>query len=235
MSAVLKETVSPVVDAAEQRYNIYTVIHKALRAFMTDTLLKLGNFDPSDEAECSAAIAQLRGLLAMCSGHLHHENTFVHAAIERVLPGRAARTAQDHVQHEAEIAELEHEVARFESMPAWQRGPAARKLYLELSRFVAENFLHMLVEETENHAALIEACDEQQVLQIEHAIVASLPPEAKFAAMQWMIPYCNAKERAFLLGGMQRNAPQEIFQAVLGLARDSLNQRDYFKLERALG
>ena len=235
MSAVLKETLNSAVESADRRYNIYTVIHKALRAFMSDTLLKVGNMDPADEAECGAAIAQLRGLLAMCSGHLHHENTFVHAAIERVLPGRAARTARDHLQHEAEIAELQHELERFEALQPAQRGSAARSLYLNLSRFVAENFLHMIVEETENHAALIEACDEQQVLAIEHAIVASLPPEAKFTAMHWMIPYCNAKERAFLLDGMKRNAPAEIFQAVLGLARDTLNERDYFKLERALG
>ena len=33
---------------------------------------------------------------------------------------------------------------------------------------------------------------------------------------------------------MKRHAPREVFEAVLGLARDSLSQRDFYKLERAL-
>jgi hypothetical protein len=247
MSAVLKEVVpvravpdaaaSPlaVLDDDASRHNIYTTIHKALRAFMADTLLKVGRMDVNDDGERGEAIVQLRGLLDLCESHLRHENTFVHPAIEKVFPHATARTVEDHRHHETAIAELQHQVARFEAAPPEKRGQWAWALYLSLSGFIAENFTHMIIEETENHAALIAAYTNAEVLGIEQALVASLKPEEKFMAMRWMIPHINASERAALLGAMQRHAPPPVFDAVFGLARESLSQRDFYKLERALG
>ena len=232
MSAVLKQSLP--AEAVEQRHNIYTIIHKALRAFMADTLLKIGRMDAADDSECADALAQTRKMLALCSSHLHHENTFVHPAIDRVSPGYSARTAKEHVQHEAEIADLLREIEEFETTPGARRPRAACALYLHLSTFVGDNFSHMAMEETENHAVLVAGYSNDEVLAIEHALVAALSPETKFLAMSWMLPYANASERAALLGGIKRGAPRELFEVVLGLARDSLNQRDFFKLERAL-
>lgn len=233
MSAVLKESSVP-ASAATPRHNIYRVIHKALRAFMVDTQLKLGRMDVNDAAERDAAVAQLRALIAMCEGHLHHENEYIHPAIEKTRPGAAARTIDDHRHHEASFAELKRQVERFEAAAADERAELAQSLYLDLSVFIAENFTHMVTEEVDNHAALTAAYDEAEVLALERTLVAALPPEMKFTAMSWMIPNINATERAVLLGGLKRNAPREVFEAVLGLARDNLSQRDFYKLERVL-
>jgi len=233
MSAVLKEAVVP-ASAQPARYNIYNVIHKALRAFMADTLLKVGRMDVTDDGERSETIAQLRALLALCTSHLQHENGFVHPALEQARRGGAALTTADHEHHQLAIAGLQGEAARFEAAAAERRPLLAKTLYLSLSAFVAGNFTHMITEEVGNHATLIEAFDEAEVLALEQRLVASLSAEEKFAAMSWMIPHINASERAFLLGGMKRHAPREVFEAVLGLARDSLSQRDFYKLERAL-
>ena len=92
----------------------------------------------------------------------------------------------------------------------------------------------MVVEETDNHRALIEAYSDEEVLAIEHAIVGSLSPEESFAGLRWMIPHINASERAFLLGGMRRGAPPEVFKLVMELACEALSQRDFYKLEKAL-
>lgn len=233
MAAAL-QTNELVQNVAETRYNIYTIIHKGLRAFMSDTLLKTGRMDVNDDAERAQTVEQVRALLAMSASHLRHEDEFLHSALERARPGSAARTAEEHHGHEAAIAALEVELARLEAASLQRRDVLARQLYLHLSAFVAENFEHMIVEERDNHAMLIEAYSDEEVLSIEHAIVASLSPEESFAGLRWMIPFINSDERAFLLGGMKRNAPPEAFQAVLGLARDMLTQRDYYKLERAL-
>ena len=110
MSAVLKAVAA---TAAAPRHNIYQVIHKALRAFMSQTLLKVGRMDVTDDGERSEAVAQLRGLLAICKTHLHHEDEFVHPALERARAGGAARTTADHHHHELAISGLEDELGRF--------------------------------------------------------------------------------------------------------------------------
>lgn len=232
MAAVLKPR--DFADIAAQRYNIYTVVHKGLRGFMADTLLRWGKADMEDEQDCAAAIAQVRGLLYMCEGHLEKENEFVHPALEAARSGAAAQTAHQHVEHEAALAELREQVTAIESAKGPRRAVLAQQFYLGLSAFVAENFEHMIVEETDNHAVLIGAYSDAEVLAIERQIVASLPPDKAFVGLRWMIGHINAGERAFLLGGMKRGAPPQVFNAVMGMAREVLSQRDFDKLELAL-
>ena len=125
------------------RFDIYRSVHKGLRAFMADTLTRVGRTDPADAQECEDTAAQLRALLHVCSEHLAHENRFLHTAMERRAPGSAGRCMQEHVQHEAHISALGAclqvalNASHGESAAAWQR------LYQELSLFVADNFVHM--------------------------------------------------------------------------------------------
>ena len=152
----------------------------------------------ADDCERADAIQQLQALLNMCRGHLKHENDFVHPAIEKALPGATARISREHVEHEQEIDHLEALVSVLQSAPPAERTALARRIYRELSLFVADNFEHMVSEETDHHRALIEAYSDAEVLAIEHAIVASLSPEESFAGLRWMIPQINASERALL-------------------------------------
>lgn len=237
MSAVLKPSEfkpSDFADTAEHRYNIYAIVHKGLRGFMTDTLLRWGKADMNDEQERIAVIAQVRGLLDMCMGHLQHENTFVHPALEAARAGAAAQTSHEHVEHETEIAELRAQLAAVESAREPRRAMLAQQFYLRLSAFVAENFEHMIVEETDNHAVLIAAYSDAEILAIEQRIVAAIAPDKSFIGLRWMIGHINATERAFMLGGMKRGAPPQVFNAVMGLAREVLSERDFNKLEVAL-
>ena len=216
------------------RYNIYSIIHKALRGWMTDVLHRWGRMDVEDECERNQAIENVRALLDVLAAHLRHENDVVHPAIEKSRQSGAARTAQDHVEHEHAIARLGNELATFASARPELRASLAHSFYLHLSAFVAENFEHMVVEETENHRALIAAYSEREVLELEHRIVSSLPPEESAATMRWMLAYINAAERAFLVGNVKRNAPPAVLAGILGMAREILSQRDMFKLEKAL-
>jgi hypothetical protein len=232
MSAVFKSI--DFIDVAQPRYNIYAIIHKGLRGFMVDTLLSWGRVDVRDEAELSGVIAQARGLLDMCAGHLQHENEFIHPVLEAARVGAATQTRDDHVEHETSIAGMRKQVAMVEAAQGVRRAELAQPFYLQLSAFVAENFEHMIVEETDNHAVLSNAHSYAEILAIEQRIVSSLKPEHSFIGLRWMLSHINASERAFMLGGMKRNAPQPVFAAVMGLAREVLSERDFNKLDAAL-
>ncbi len=71
------------------RFNLYAGIHKALRAFMADTLLTVGRTDPTDGAELARTVAQVVELMALCANHVAHENGFVHPALEARCPASA--------------------------------------------------------------------------------------------------------------------------------------------------
>jgi len=78
---------------APPRVDMYTLVHKGIRAFMGATLEALGRLDERDADEVAHTLAQVRSLASFLRAHLHHENQFVHPALEARHPGAARRTA----------------------------------------------------------------------------------------------------------------------------------------------
>lgn len=218
------------------RYNMYGFIHKALRHFMSDTLLMLGRLDTTEAAEIDAALAQTRELLALCRMHLEHENRFVHPALEACEPGSAARIAGEHVHHEEDIALLLEQV---DAVDALRRDTlaceaAAGRLYRHMAVFVGDNFVHMDYEEREHNATLWAHYSDAQLLAIEAAIVAALTPATSALSMRWMLPALSHPERVRLLEGLRANAPAVVFGGVLACASERLGARDWEKLSASL-
>lgn len=216
------------------RYNIYVAVHKGLRGFMVDTLSQLGKVDVADKCEFASVMEQAGNLLETCLSHVHNEDKFLHTAMERAQAQSSDRTNDDHAEHLHEIAALQRQVSQLLAAPESSRAFLTRSLYLRMSRFVADNFEHMVTEETANHEVLVSAYTDAELLQIEGAIVASHTPEENMRFLRWMLAYMNNDERVFMLKGIKHVMPPEVFQGILDIARNNLSQRDFFKLETAL-
>jgi hemerythrin-like domain-containing protein len=216
------------------RMDIYAGIHKALRAFMCDTLTKVSRMDTDDEEDVREALEQVAALADFCLGHLQHENEFVHSAMEARRPGSANATAEDHVHHQHACAQLHRLAKDVQRATDDERTQAAKRLQAYLAEFVGENFLHMNVEESENNAVLQGAYTDDELRALHGAIVASLPPEEMAIGMRWMIPSFTHAERVEMLRGMRNQAPPPVFDRAVAIARAHLSSRDWDKLARAL-
>ncbi len=216
------------------RFDIYRLIHKGLRSYLTDTLLNLGRMDARSDADLQAGLTQLRGLLQFCQNHLEHENTFVHPALDKVQPGCAESMYDHHHHHEAMIADLRGAADQLQATPATQRDALAANLYRALAVFVADNLAHMHEEETRNNAILWQGYSDDEIRAIEHTSVSSLSPEKNAEVMQWMLPAMNHQERHEFLCGMRREAPQGVFAGVLDIAKRTLANGEWNKLQFAL-
>jgi Hemerythrin HHE cation binding domain len=219
---------------ANPRFEMYRPIHKALRAFMSDTLVAIGRMDPDDDSDVTIALEQARSLLAVLRVHLEDENRFVHPAMEARRPGSTDRTAHDHVEHECALSELDDLITRVSRSLLQERASAASTLYRQLALFVAENFEHMHVEEHDNAAVLWAEYTDEELMAIEAAIVASVPPAAMAVAARWMMSGLNHSERVTMLVGIRQTAPTEAFEGLVAIARGHLSPRDWAKLADAL-
>lgn len=223
-------------ETASQRYDIYAPIHKALRSMMSDTLLAMGRADGADAAECRAAGERVLLLADTCQAHLEHESDFVHPAMEARAPGSSAHIADDHVHHLAAIAGLRAAVAQMNAAAEpLARTQRALALYRQLALFVADNFQHMQIEETEHNAVLRQTYTDAELAELEQRIVASQSPTEAMGTLRWMVPALPASERLGLLRGMQAGAPAEVFAAALGVVRPHLGQNDWDRLAQGLG
>ena len=217
------------------RFDMYAGIHKAMRAFMADTLLAVGRMDADDALELAQTTQQVLALLDACASHLLHENEFIHAALEARAPGASAVIAHEHEDHLAHINRLAAAATALPVAPSAQRDAAVLALYRELSLFIAENFHHMHVEETAHNAVLWARYTDAELVQIHDALVASIPPEEMMRIVRWLVPFMNPAERAMMLADMQAKAPAPAFDAVLETVCPHLTQVEWAKLMRSLG
>lgn len=225
----------PVVAPTQGRFDPYALIHKALRKAQCDMLVRLGQADFKNPATTSL-LTDLRQLLTFGSQHIAHEEVFVHPVLKARAPGATDALDAQHGSHRAAFETLEDLIAQLAVAPADEKAAFGRRLYLTYSAFVAHDLEHMLEEETVGNAQLWALFSDDELHQIERAIVASLTPEKAMLSMKLMIPAINRDERAILLGGMKAHAPKPAFDAVMEvIARNVLSREDFADLEQRLG
>jgi hypothetical protein len=220
--------------ATPARFNIYANPHKGLRLAFGEVLTAAGRVDPEDEQDVAGLVGLVRALLRFCRSHLEKEEAFVHPAIEARRAGASAATHDDHRDHLAAFEQLESEVHALETAGREHRDAAATQLYRHLALFVADNLVHMHVEETDNNAALWAAYDDAELHALEQRLVASIPPDMLQLGLRWMMPAMNPAERAGLLRGIRERAPAPAFAGMLAAVQASLTEAERQKLARAL-
>jgi len=223
-----------IMNTQKPRYDIYRLIHKALRECMGEVLTAVGRMDPDDNLERAAALARVREMLAFCSMHLKKEDEFVHTAMELRAPGSSQHTLGDHAHHLESFQDLEAATIAVETSDAGARAAAAHSLYRKLGLFVGENFSHMYTEETANNEVLWRTYADSELVALENAIVASATPQEKAFSLRWMLPAISPAERAALLNVVRPNLPPTVFADILNGLQARLSESNWEKLCTAL-
>jgi hypothetical protein len=217
-----------------QRHDIYGPIHKALRASMGNLVSRLGATDFSDAEAAADALSGLRRQLAIGASHLHHEEEHIHSALEGRAPGASGRLEADHHHHEQSFAELEELMQAIEAAPDAARERLGRDLYLRFSQFVAADMAHMAEEEKVVLPLLHSLFSDEELMEMEGRIVASIPPQEMMLVMSDMIPAMYGSERVRFLSFAREGAPPEAFEAIMQYAaKPNLPRADWLRLAEA--
>lgn len=241
--STMTSTTTTFIDAAHDttrgetahRLDLYAPIHKALRQFMCDTLVRVGSLDTDDQVAMNRTLDQLATLLTLCRSHVKHEDQHMHPAIEACQPTGTTRARHDHLEHVQAISELRDELGVLRRAPVTARPALALRLYRHLALFVAENLQHMHVEETAHNALLWSHYDDAALGQLHGRILADLPFDETLLVMRWMVPALTPAERHATLAEMQAGMPAPVFQQVLDTVQPHLDTQAWARLCRALG
>ncbi len=217
------------------RHDMYAPIHKALRHFMLDTLMRVSRLDVFDACEMDATLGQFAALMTLCGKHLAHENEFVHTAIEARRPGVSRRIGDEHVEHLESIDALCEDAKQLRQAVPEQRMALALRLYRHLALFIGENFAHMHYEETVHNAALWSMYTDAELDDLHDRLLASLPPEETMEVARWMVPALNPTERAGFLKGIQAKAPAPAFHGLVQHVQPHIDPMGWTKLASAIG
>lgn len=212
------------------RYDIYGPIHKAIRAWSVDVLVRLGRTDWQDKEESAAILVALQELVVFHHSHLEHENEFAHPVLARLEPGSEAPAAAEHLRHQALLDDLSARVKALAAMADGQRETQGHQLYLAFAAFLAIDFEHMHDEETRHNAILWRHLSDAAIAAIEQALIATLPPEEMMQAMRWMLPNLTAAQRAEKFAGIRTAAPPPVVKAVTEILTATLTEVEMKRL-----
>lgn len=218
------------VDACD----LYRQIHKGIRLALFHTTLRAGSLDVGDAEAVDGFLQAQDSLLGLLHGHHDKEDTFVQPLVEAHAPTLAEAVAAQHGQVEGALAGLEERGWRLAAAGRPARSGVAHNLYLDLGRLTSIYLAHQLVEETEVMPALRAVMPTDELLAVDLAIRATIPPAEMAEAMTWMLPAMDVEERTEMLGGMA-SAPPEVFALFTAAAEAALSADDWAQLARRVG
>jgi hypothetical protein len=215
------------------RASFYREVHKGIRSMLLDLVVRSGRVDWTDQLEATTFRQDLQSVFALLSSHAHHESEFITPLLVKYAKPVAEILEGAHHEQETQLDSLLAAAHAIESVrpDAPVKGHA---FVVRLSRIVGEMLVHMADEEDVAMAALWEALDDAAIEAVHQQLVASIAPDKMVAFLRWMIPAMNGEERAAMLGDMRAAAPEPVYIAVRGVAREVLSSADDNALEQAL-
>lgn len=217
----------------EARHSLYRQVHKGIRRMMFDLLSRAGRTEFRSTDAISLLRSETKSCFELLTFHAHHENEFTGPLVRKHAPRLSPLVAPAHDEQEKQIEILSEMVDAID--PAHPRASIDGEAFtVRLSSFFGELLVHMADEEERIMPALWHAMTDEELIEVEQRLVASIPPEKLARFLSWMIPAMNHPERVEMLTGMRDRGPAEVFIFVRDLSRSVLSEADYAALENAL-
>lgn len=185
------------------RIDLFTTIHKGLRAALFATAEAAARADFEQRAAADAVAAEVRHLLELLAEHAALEDAQIVSAVAQSCPQLAAELHGEHVRLAGRERELSRRVERLIASAPAARVAHGRKLVEELHRLVAEQLLHMEREELAANRQLWAHASDAELAQLHERIVAALPIERQLEWLALLLPAVNPTERAQLLASLR--------------------------------
>lgn len=205
-----------------QRYNMFLLVHKGLRAMMCHVLTGLQQNDPTSTAY-EKYVDELSLVLTTIDSHGKHEDNFIFTLLENCNSSLQEEMEAEHVDDHTISNNLRTLIVEFKNAgDETAKRKAAGSINYACYEYIAFNLKHLNKEEIKVNEVLWANYTDGELLQANQKLVASLSPEEAKASATWMIRGCNNTEIINWLNGIKNNIPQPLMQLLLSLAEAEL-------------
>ena len=221
---------------AQQRYVIYQNIHKAIRHIMYSTALALGSADFRDQKSMRESLDQLRETITKLQEHAEHEETFVHPPLESRVPGITKSFDENHEDDERLFDRIRELGSQIEAAgDNDQRMAMGNQLYGIFNTYIGDYLGHLDREEAELEQALWDHFTDQEIADIDHKLMGSIPPERMAVWVPVICNSWNASELTAILAAMKQGVPPEAFAGMLKMVEQATPAATWETVRTALG
>ncbi|HMK05030.1 MAG TPA: hemerythrin domain-containing protein [Ferruginibacter sp.] len=217
------------------RYNIFNMIHKALRAMLYDTALTLQQTYFADTAEAAEAFEKLNAVIHAFEQHGHHEDSILMPVIEKFQRATIASFEQEHIDDRRMGDDIIHLQNIYHAAQSTQeRIVAGSAITKAFGNYMIFNLEHMQREEAELNKLLWNHFSDDEIKMINAQIVAVVPPEAMAATTPWFMQAINSEEAITWLKEVKEKAPAPVFASLFELTETYLPERTRIRVQNAV-
>lgn len=162
------------------RVDLFTTIHKGVRALLFEAALETARVDLSMTCAVDALAGRIERMLGFLDEHARLEDAEIIPALRMVDPVLAATLAAEHLTHPSVHGAVERAARALTLAPEGERSIAGKHLMRVVNQLVSMQLLHMNHEETIVNAVLWGAYGDAELLAMRRRSVEKIP-EARHA------------------------------------------------------
>lgn len=218
------------------RIDIFTTVHKALRSLIYHLSSMLQTADFGNEESATDALAELHHLMEMLHEHAKYEDMTVFAEARKHDAAMIDKLESEHVEIGAKQKVVdEAEAAVKAAKNSQERIVAGAELTRAVNDFIAFYLGHLMHEERTILPATFKFFTDEQLLGMRVAVQRSVSPGRFEEWMRWMFPAMNINELEEMFRGLKAHAPAPFFQAMSQIAKLSLGEVRWRKVQEKAG
>lgn len=214
------------------RYNIFGMIHKGLRAMLYDTAIRLQQTDFNEQEQCTGILNQVSEVLSLFEKHADTEDNFILNRLHSTDPAIAGMFEEEHIEDYVLTRNLRQIILTYEAAHTEEEriagGEQIRKAFVA---FLIFNLKHMDKEENELNLILWKHFTDEQLHRITEEIIAHVPTYSLASYNYWMLRGLSNYEISRWLSQVKDEAPQELFRSLLGMAYDTLPSERWDRIQ----
>lgn len=198
------------MSTSPARDDLFTLIHKALRAGLFAAATEAGRIDWEDPVQAKAFRRDWERVVVLLQSHAKHEDDHIWPLLEAKRPGAVAELG---IAHEPVDADLDLVDAEFEAVMR-NPGPATGlTFYRALTRFIAHAMDHFAAEEPAVMEMMWAWCTDDELAACRSAFMAEISPQERATTFELMLESCTTAELAVVVQKLRAGMPPEAFES----------------------
>ncbi|MES2893176.1 MAG: hypothetical protein V4725_14220 [Bacteroidota bacterium] len=218
-----------------QRFNIFSNVHKGLRALLYHTANSLQQTDFATSHEADPVMKQVVEVMDLFDRHAFSEDNFVLPAVDLYEPAAAALFEDEHVEDHVLGNRIRSLVNIFNHNFITEErvilGGAVRVAFID---FLIFNLKHMAKEENLLNNFLWANYTDEQLHGITREIMAHIAPDDMVLFSRWMMNGMNNAEIIAWLKEVRNNAPAFVFNNLFSIAANELSALRWLAVKDSL-
>lgn len=223
------------------REDLFTPIHKGIRAMIYELGTKLQKTDFTDVSATKAIITQLKYnlqsanstcIVCMLHEHGEHEDQRIFPQISQYDSKVVDAMIQEHVEITKQIVEISRisdELLRLTDND--QRIEMGNRLNRMVNNLLAFYLTHLNNEEATLLPLTWEYLTDDQIRAIRTKVQMATPPERYSEWMRWIVSSLNVNELIGIFSGMKQAVPPPVLEKMMQLAEENLDRDTWNKVK----